>query len=155
MNNKSKYFDVLRWIGICSWNVLKELLVLIFLWLFFWWINSMSLYFNDPTGAVTSFYSVVLGLPIGYLVIGFLRRGFRGLLIPVIVVLLLLVTDLFSWMHYPKDAVETPFLGLPLSLFFCFFLLTFLVALGQGIATTFTGEKPLQVVHDGDPSWTA
>jgi len=121
MNNKSKCFDALKWIGICSWNVLKELLVLIFLGLFFWWINSISLYFNDPTGAVTSFYSVVLGLPIGYLVIGFLRKGVRGLLIPVIVVLLLLVIDLFSWMHYPTDAVETPFLDYLDFVFFIFF----------------------------------
>lgn len=110
----------------------------------------MSLYFNDPTGAVTSFYSVVLGLPIGYLVIGFLRKGVRGLLLPVILVLLLVVIDLFSWLHYPTDSVETPFLGLPLILFFYFFLLTFLVALGQGIATTFTGENRYKV-HDGDP----
>ena len=143
MNNKSKFFKILKWIGLCCWNVLKEFLVLVLLWLSFWLVSSANFIFHDPTGVVTNFYCVVLGLPIGYLVIGFLRKGTRGLPIPLLIIFLLLLIGLFDWIYYPRDAVEPPFVGLPATLFICFFELATLVALGRGIATTLSRKQDL------------
>lgn len=143
MNTKDKLLGMVHWTGLCCLNVLKEFLFLALLWLTIWLVSTANFFFHDPTGAVTNFYCIFLGLPIGYLLIGFLRKGFKGLLIPFLVVFFMTFLGLYSWIFYPQDAVEPPFLELPMTLFFYFFALAALVALGQGIATSLSRKERL------------
>jgi hypothetical protein len=100
LGNYSKWKNHFKLTGLCTWNVLKEVFILIAQLL----ISGMAYFvkelINGLVGPATTFYTWMVVLPLIFLAVGFLRARINGLLFQLSI---LLVAAFITLITYPKE----------------------------------------------------